>query len=88
MAKYMTELESSGRVSLKIKVTPKMSKTEFKKELADGTLKLNIKSAPEKGKGNKEIIGYLATLFCVSESCITILTGETSPIKTVIIIKN
>lgn len=88
MEKYMSELESSGSVSLRIKVTPKMSKTEFKKELSDGTLKLNIKSAPEKGKGNKEITGYLAALFSVSESCITILTGETSPMKTVVIRKN
>lgn len=74
-------LDKEKEITLKIKVSPKMSKTEFKKVLEDGTLKLNIKSAPEKGKANKEIIQYLSKIFDVSKKDISIISGETSPLK-------
>ncbi|PAB61413.1 hypothetical protein CCE28_01020 [Anaeromicrobium sediminis] len=79
--KYIEDLKQNNMVTLKIKVSPKMSKIEFKKVLEDGTLKLNIRSAPEKGKANKEIIAYLSKILNVSKKDIEIISGETSPLK-------
>jgi len=78
---YIKEFEKNGKITLKIKVTPKMPKTEFKQQTEDGTLKLNITSAPEKGKGNKEIIEFLSKIFRVPKENITIISGETSQLK-------
>lgn len=88
MEDYKKLLEKEGIITLKIKVSPKMSKIEFRKVLEDGTLKLNIKSAPEKGKANKEIINFLSKGFCISKKNISILSGETSPLKLVRLCKN
>ncbi|MDI3533843.1 MAG: uncharacterized protein PWQ82_208 [Thermosediminibacterales bacterium] len=79
--KYQHKLDTSGKVTLKIKVSTKMPKTEFTNQLDDGTLKLNVKSAPEKGKANKEIIKYLSKQFEIPKSKIKILSGETSSLK-------
>ena len=46
-------------------------------------LKLSIKSPPEKGKANKEIIEYLAEEWAISKSDIEITSGKTSPFKVV-----
>lgn len=46
-------------------------------------LKLSIKSPPEKGKANKEIIEYLAEELAISKSDIEITSGKTSQFKVV-----
>ena len=46
-------------------------------------LKLSIKSPPEKGKANKEIIEYLAEEWAISKSDIEITSGKTSQFKVV-----
>ncbi len=78
---YLKNLDTQGKVFLRVKVTSKMSKFQFTNILDDGTLKLNIRSAPEKGKANKEIIKELSRIFNVSKIDIKIISGETSPLK-------
>jgi len=46
-------------------------------------LKLSIKSPPEKGKANKEIIEYLAEELAIPKSDIEITSGKTSQFKVV-----
>ncbi len=46
-------------------------------------LKLYIKSPPEKGKANKEIIEYLAEELAIPKSDIEITSGKTSQFKVV-----
>ena len=46
-------------------------------------LKLSIKSPPEKGKANKEIIKYLAEELAIPKSDIEITSGKTSQFKVV-----
>ena len=46
-------------------------------------LKLSIKSPPEKGKANKEIIEYLAEELAIPKSDIEITSGKTSQLKVV-----
>lgn len=46
-------------------------------------LKISIKSPPEKGKANKEIIEYLAEELAIPKSDIEITSGKTSQFKVV-----
>jgi len=74
-------LQKDGRLTLSVKVIPKSSKNEIVGLLEDGTLKLKITAAPEKGKANAEICSFLADAFDVSKRQVRIVRGETSPLK-------
>jgi uncharacterized protein YggU (UPF0235/DUF167 family) len=52
-------------------------------ELADGTLKIKIVAAPERGKANVELCQVLAKYFHVAPSAVTILRGHSSAVKLV-----
>ncbi len=68
-------------VIIEIKVVPSSGRTGCKLE---GTrLKCFLKSPPEKGKANKELVSYLAKKLKLSSRDITIMTGATSPLKRV-----
>jgi uncharacterized protein (TIGR00251 family) len=51
--------------------------------MADGTLKVRIAAAPEKGKANAELCAFLARHYGVPKSAVTILSGASSPRKLV-----
>ena len=70
-----------------IKVIPKSSKTEIIKQ-SKNFLKIKLKSAPEKGKANTELIKFLTKHFKTPKSNINIIKGETSRNKIVEIIQN
>lgn len=63
-----------------VKVSPRASKHAWTVD-AQGTIKVSVTSAPERGKANKEIIESLAKKLRVPQSAIEILTGETSKQK-------
>ncbi len=69
--------------TLRVKVTPKSPKTEISGELADGTLKIRIAAAPERGKANAELCSFLADEIGVASSKVEIVSGHTSPLKLV-----
>ena len=64
-----------------VKVIPKASKTEFVGYLADGTWKVKVAAAPEKGRANKELCSFLAEHLGVAQSKVQIISGETSHLK-------
>jgi uncharacterized protein (TIGR00251 family) len=64
-----------------VKVIPKSSRTEFADYLPDGTWKIKIAAAPEKGKANKELCAFLAERLGVPQSRVEIVSGQTSPRK-------
>lgn len=64
-----------------VKVTPKSAKTEFVGYLADGTWRVRVAAAPEKGKANKELCAFLAEHLGVAKSKVRIVSGETSHLK-------
>ena len=66
-----------------MKVIPKSSKTELVGHLPDGTLKIKIAAAPEKGKANRALCEFLAEHFGVGVSRVKIVSGETSRTKKV-----
>jgi uncharacterized protein (TIGR00251 family) len=76
-------LRRDGRLVLTVKVIPKASRNEIAGLPEQGTLKVKITAAPEKGKANAAICEYLAEQFGVSRRNVTILRGETSHTKQV-----
>jgi uncharacterized protein (TIGR00251 family) len=64
---------------LKIKVKPSSNKNKIVK-MEDGTFKIWIKSAPEKGKANKELQKYLKKVTGIP---VKITSGLTSENKTI-----
>lgn len=68
-------------MDLRVKVIPKSSKTELAGYLPDGTWRIKIAAAPEKGKANRALIEFLAAHFHVAKSRVRITSGETSPLK-------
>ncbi len=74
-------------MQLKIKVTPGAQVSEVVGEMTDGTLKVRIHAAPEKGKANDELVRVLAKHFGVSKSAVQVVRGHTSRQKVVTIEK-
>ena len=68
-------------MDLRVKVIPKSSKTELAGYLPDGTWKVKVTAAPEKGKANRALLEFLAERLGVSKSRIRITSGETSQLK-------
>lgn len=82
---YRAKLRSHRQITLFLKVIPKSSRNEIAGFLEDGTMKLKITAAPERGKANAEIVAFLADQFGVSKRQVEIVRGETSALKTVVI---
>ncbi len=68
---------------LQVKVIPKSSKSEVVGVLGDGTLKVKVAAAPEKGRANEELRAILARHFGVPARDVEIVSGETSQRKRV-----
>lgn len=68
-------------MDFRVKVIPKSSKTELMGYLPDGTWKVKIAAAPEKGKANKALCAFLADKLGVPQSRVRIVSGETSHLK-------
>jgi len=81
----VARLRQDGRLSLSVKVIPKSSRNEIVGLLEDGSLKLKITAAPEKGKANAAICAFLADEFGIPKRNVQIVRGETSSLKQVLI---
>jgi uncharacterized protein (TIGR00251 family) len=64
------------------KVVPGSSRTAVC-GLLDGMLKIKISAQPEKGKANRSLIEFLAKQLGVKKNAISIISGQTNPIKQV-----
>jgi hypothetical protein len=70
---------------LSLKVIPKSSRNEIVEQQADGTLRVKVAAAPEKGKANAELCDFLAREFGVARSRVEVVAGHTSHRKQVVI---
>jgi uncharacterized protein (TIGR00251 family) len=70
---------------LSVKVVPKSSRNEIVEVQADGTWRIRVAAAPEKGKANAELCDFLAQEFGVARSKVEVVTGHTSQRKQVVI---
>lgn len=61
-----------------IRVQTKSGKHEVAETMADGTIKIKLKSPAQDGKANEELIQLLSKYFKVKKQKITILRGKTS----------
>lgn len=72
----------ASHLLLYLKVIPKSSRQEIVGMIND-RLKIKITTAPEAGKANKEVIALLSDRLGISKSAVSIVQGETTPLKTV-----
>jgi len=70
-----------------VKVTPRAGRSEVAGFMPDGTLKVKVAAAPEKGKANEALCALLAGHFGVARRNVSILSGETSTRKRVRILR-
>jgi len=68
-------------MEFRVKVVPKSSRTELVGYLPDGTWKVKVAAAPEKGKANRALCEFLAEKLGVAKSKVHIVAGETSHLK-------
>jgi uncharacterized protein (TIGR00251 family) len=74
--------EFQDGVIIETKVVPGSSRTSFA-GLLDGMLKIKVASAPEKGKANKCVCEFLAKQLAVNKKSVRIVSGQTSPVKSI-----
>lgn len=75
------KLMNNGKVVFHVKVSPGSDKTEWQSALADGTLKLKVKEAPERGKANESVIEFIASTFKVNKKGVSIIAGGGARLK-------
>ena len=74
--------EFQGGVVVEAKIVPGSSRTSLV-GLLDGMLKIKVAAAPEKGKANKCVCEFLAKELAVNKKSVTIVSGQTSPVKSI-----
>jgi uncharacterized protein (TIGR00251 family) len=74
--------EVNGSVVFKVKAVPGSSRTAVG-GLLGGMLKVKIAAPPEKGKANQSLIEFLAKELGVKKNAVSIIMGQTNPIKQV-----
>lgn len=82
------KFKKDNKVVFHVKVSPGSNKTEWQESLADGTLKLKVKEAPERGKANQAVIDFIADFFSVNKKMVSIIAGGGARIKRIKIKKN
>lgn len=68
---------------LRVKVIPRSRITEIAGEMSDGTVKIRVAAAPEKGKANEALCEFLAGHYKVPRSRVDIVSGHTGALKLV-----
>jgi hypothetical protein len=74
--------EVNGGVVFVAKIVPGSSRTGVC-GLLNGMLKIKISAAPEKGKANQALVGFLAKKLSVKKNAVSIISGQTNPVKQV-----
>ena len=64
-------------------MTPKSARNQIVEQQADGTLRIKVAAAPEKGRANAELCGFLADEFGVARSKVEVIAGLASTRKIV-----
>ena len=73
------------KMVIKVKVTPSSKEDRVVGQDADGTWKVKVRAAPDKGKANQAVIDLLAKHFNKPKRSIIIKSGLTDRLKTIII---
>ena len=76
-------LRRERTLTLALKVVPKASRDEVVGVQEDGSLKVKVTAAPERGRANAAVCELLAEVFGVPKRNVEILRGDTSTSKLV-----
>jgi hypothetical protein len=83
MENLKVKVTESG-VVFGVKVVPGSSRTALAGALGD-LLKVKVAAPPEKGKANKCLIEFLAKQLGVKKNQISIIAGQTNPVKSILV---
>ncbi|WP_456386854.1 DUF167 domain-containing protein [Desulfolithobacter sp.] len=75
---------ADGRLLLAVRVQPRASRNQLA-GLHDGALKIHLTTPPVDGKANKALVAFLAKLFHLPKSAITVKSGHQSRSKQLVI---
>jgi len=81
IADIKEKLNKQGKAVFHVKVSPGSNVTEWQESLSDGTLKMKVKEAPERGKANEAVINFVAETFLVSKKAVSIIAGGGARLK-------
>ena len=76
--------ETDNGAILEIRVLPRSSRCEIA-GVQNGALKIKITAPPVEGKANKECIRFISDLLKIKKSAVSIIAGEKSKNKTILI---
>ena len=76
--------QAGSAVVFSVKVVPRSSRTAIA-GILNGMLKVKLAAAPEKGKANESLVEFLAETLGVKKNTVSITSGLTSPVKTILI---
>jgi uncharacterized protein YggU (UPF0235/DUF167 family) len=65
----------------KARVIPKQARAGLRAVMADGTLKIALTSAPEKGRANQELVRFICDELAIGKDRVRITKGLTSRVK-------
>lgn len=68
----------SDPLYLQVKVRPNAPKTQLTSTLDDGTLKVDLKAAPEKGAANQELCRFLSAHYKIPTDQVKLISGQNS----------
>ena len=74
--------ETDGHITFSIKVQPRAKKNAITGTVGDA-LKVSLTAPPVDGKANQSVIEFLAEIFKIPRSSITIASGKTSRLKVI-----
>jgi hypothetical protein len=80
----MTKAARQPCIQFTVKVVPGSSRTLYC-GMHDGMYKIRLAAPPEKGKANKALIDFLAGLLGVKKTAVAIVSGQTNPIKHIVV---
>ncbi|MDX9779286.1 MAG: DUF167 domain-containing protein [Patescibacteria group bacterium] len=81
IADIKEKLNKQGKAVFHVKVSPGSNVTEWQESLSDGTLKMKVKEAPERGKANEAVVNFVAETFLVSKKAVSIIAGGGARLK-------
>ncbi len=76
---------AKGGVYVKLRVSPGAKSTAVKGLYGEGAIRLSVAAPPVEGKANAEVERYLARLFGLSRSKVTVVKGASSRAKLVFV---
>lgn len=84
---YAKRLADDGTLTLTVRARPNARVTKLGGVLDDGSVKIDVRAAPEDGEANDALLRFLAEQFGVPASCVTLVAGQRGRLKTIRIVR-